>query len=119
MKILVTGGAGYLGSIIVPCLLKNGHEVTVVDTFMYEQPSLLDCCHDKKLTIIRGDARDEVLMAKCLKTVDAIFPLACLTGAPLCQQQPLEAQSILVDAVKLILNLRSKEQRIKIGRAHV
>ena len=112
MKILVTGGAGYLGSILVPQLLKNGYEVIVVDNFMYNQNSLLDCCNDKNLTIIRGDARDKNLISKCLKNADAIFPLACLTGAPLCQKYPFEAKSIIVDAVKMILDLRSKEQII-------
>jgi nucleoside-diphosphate-sugar epimerase len=91
MKILVTGAAGYIGSILVPTLLKNGYEVIAVDNFIYNQASLLDCCHDKKLTIIRGDARDKELISGCLKNADAIFPLACLTGAPLCDRDPLGA----------------------------
>ena len=113
IKILVTGGAGYLGSILVPQLLKNGNEVMVVDNFMYNQTSLLDCCYEKKLTVIRGDTRDKNLISKCLKNnVDAIFPLACFTGAPLCRKNPLEAQAVIVDAIKMILDLRSKEQVI-------
>jgi len=112
MRILVTGGAGYLGSIIVPQLLKNSHEVIVLDNFMYNQASLLDCCNDKRLSIIRGDVRDKSLMANCIKKVDAIFPLACLTGAPLCQQKPVEAQAIIVDAVKIAIELSSKNQII-------
>lgn len=112
MKILVTGGAGYIGSILVPALLGKGHEVIVVDNFMYNQTSLLDCCHDEKLTIIRGDARDKGLISKCLQKVDAIFPLACLTGAPLCSKDPISAQTTNLDAVKMILDLRRKDQRI-------
>lgn len=112
MKILVTGAAGYLGSIIVPELLKEGFEVIAVDNFMYNQASLLDCCHDDKLTIKRADARDKDLISKYMKEADAIFPLACLTGAPLCQKNPYEAKSIIVDAVKMILDLRSKSQMI-------
>jgi len=112
MRILVTGGAGYLGSVMVPELLKKGHEVIVVDNFMYGQTSLLDCCHDKKLMIIRGDARDKNLLAKFIKRADAIFPLACLTGAPICNKDPQEARTVIYDAIKLILELRSKNQII-------
>ncbi|MBI5140267.1 MAG: NAD(P)-dependent oxidoreductase [Candidatus Vogelbacteria bacterium] len=112
MKILVTGGAGYIGSVMVPMLLKNGHEVTVVDNFMYNQTSLLDCCNDKNLTIIRGDAHDKNLLSSILKKVDAVFPLACLTGAPLCQKDPTAAQSVIIDALRLILDLRSNDQFI-------
>ena len=112
MKILVTGGAGYIGSILVPELLKKGHEVIVIDNFMYNQTSLLDCCYDEKLTVVRGDARDKELVSKYLKNVDAIFPLACLTGAPLCEKDPIAAKTVNFDAVKMILELRSKGQII-------
>jgi nucleoside-diphosphate-sugar epimerase len=112
MKILVTGGAGYIGSILVPELLSRGYEVIVVDNFMYNQTSLLDCCYDDKLTVIRGDARDKELISGCLKKVDAVFPLACLTGAPLCNKDPLGAKSVNFDAVKMILELRGKDQLI-------
>ena len=112
MKILVTGGAGYIGSVLVPYLLKSGHSIIAIDNFMYNQTSLLDCCNDKNLIIIRGDARDKNLISKCLKDTDAIFPLACLTGAPLCNKNPFEAQTIIVDAIKMILDLRSKNQII-------
>ncbi|HBR14474.1 MAG TPA: hypothetical protein DD723_02890 [Candidatus Omnitrophica bacterium] len=112
MKILVTGGAGYLGAVIVPVLLKEGHQVSVVDNFMYNQTPLLDCCHHRDLTIIRGDARDKSLIARELKTADAIFPLACLTGAPLCAKDPQAAESIIVESIKMILSLRSPAQKI-------
>jgi nucleoside-diphosphate-sugar epimerase len=112
MKILVTGAAGYIGSVLVSDLLKSGYEVIAIDNFMYNQTSLLDCCYDRNLTVIRGDARDKNLISKCLKEVGAIFPLACLTGAPRCQEHPLEAKTVNVDAVKMILDLRSKDQKI-------
>lgn len=112
MKILVTGAAGYLGSVLVPALLKEGYEVVALDNFMYNQSSLLDCCHHEKLAIIRGDTRDKALLTRLMKDADAIFPLACLTGAPLCAKDPVGAQTILLDAVKMILDLRSKGQWI-------
>lgn len=112
MKILVTGGAGYLGSVMVPRLLAEGHQVSVLDNFMYGQTPLLDLCHDAKLTIVRGDARDRKIVEKLMKGADAVFPLACLTGAPLCAKDPVGAQTILVDAVKLIVELSSKDQRL-------
>lgn len=112
MKILVTGGAGYIGSVLVPALLERDYEVTVIDNFMYSQASLLDCCHNPKLKIIRGDARDKNLIAAHLKDADFIIPLACLVGAPLCDQKPFEAKTTNLDAIKLILELRVPEQKI-------
>lgn len=110
MKILVTGGAGYIGSVLASQLLMSGHEVIVIDNFMYNQSSLLDVCHIKNFTVVRGDARDKELISKHQKKADVIIPLACLTGAPLCKQDPLAARSIILDAVKLILELKSKDQ---------
>src|SRR3990167_4715117 len=107
-KILITGGAGYIGSVLVPTLLGEGHSVTVVDNFMYNQSSLLDVCINKNLTIIRGDARDTALIEREIKKTDVIIPLACLTGAPLCAQKPQEAQSIIYDAVKFIVDTTSQ-----------
>ena len=112
MNILVTGGAGYIGSVMVPSLLKEGHSVTVIDNFLYGQSSLLDCCYNEKLTIIRGDVRQPDLMKAQIAKADAIIPLACLVGAPLCDQKPVEARTTNFDAVKLIVDLSSKEQMI-------
>ena len=112
MKILVTGGAGYLGSIMVPRLLQEGHEVTVLDNFMYGQTPLLDHCINPKLTVIRGDARDNTLVKKFLKDADAVFPLACLTGAPLCDKDPWAARQVLCDALRMITQAKSKDQMV-------
>jgi len=112
MRILVTGGAGYIGSVMVPDLLDRGYEVTVIDNFMYSQTSLLDCCHRKELNVIHGDTRDRSLLSEHLRRADVILPLACLTGAPICEKMPVEAKSVNYDAVKLILKLRTKDQMI-------
>jgi len=112
VKILVTGGAGYIGSVLIPKLLNLGHEVVVLDNFMYNQSSLLDCCHEENLTIIRGDARDKRIVTSLVRSADAIFPLACLTGAPICDKDPYGAETINRDAIKMILELRSQDQMI-------
>src|SRR3990167_2527816 len=111
-KILVTGAAGYIGSVLVPELLKEDYEVIAIDSFMYNQTSLLDCCHDKKLTLVRGDSRDEKLVSKYIKSVDYILPLACLTGAPACDKDPELARMTNLEAIKMILKLRQPGQKI-------
>jgi len=112
MKILVTGGAGYIGSILVPELLKLDHEIIVIDNFMYKQNSLLDVCYKDNLTVINGDARDKKLITKFLKNIDFILPLACIVGAPACDRDPMLAKSTNYDAIKMILDLRDKNQKI-------
>ena len=109
--VLVTGGAGYLGSILVPTLLARGCAVTAVDNFLYGQTSLLDCCAYENFTIVRGDVRDERLMLPLLKKADVVMPLACLVGAPLCAQKPSEARAINLDAILMLLKNASKAQR--------
>ena len=110
MKVLVTGGAGYLGSTLVPKLLKAGNHVTVVDNFMYKQNSLLECCQDPNFEIIKGDVRHESLMKPLVEKSDVIIPLACLVGAPLCDQDPWAAQSVNSDVIRDMYNWKSKNQ---------
>lgn len=111
-KILITGGAGYIGTVLVPMLLNDGHHVTVLDSFLFNQPTLLDSCIDPKLTVVRGDCRDKNIITKLMKDVDYIIPLAAIVGAPACNLDTTAATSINLDAIKLILSLRSKNQRI-------
>lgn len=112
MKVLVAGGAGYIGTSLVPMLLQEGHEVTVVDSLMYNQVSLLESCHLPKFKFIRGDVRDQKLMATEMKSADAIINLAALVGAPLCARDPYASQTTNTDAVKFIAENKSKSQML-------
>ncbi len=112
MKILVTGGAGYIGSVLVPQLLNDGHDVTVLDNFMYQQTSLLDVCNNPKLKILRKDVRDRNLLKEIVAKSDAILPLACLTGAPLCDREPDTATAVARDHVTFIADIASKNQMV-------
>lgn len=109
-KILVTGGAGYLGSTLVPDLLAAGHDVTVLDNFMYRQASLNHVCHHPKFTVVRGDIRVESAIGPLLRKADVVIPLAALVGAPICTVDPVGATTTNHDAIELMLRLLSKDQ---------
>ena len=112
MKILITGGAGYLGSVLVGKCLALGYKVVVLDNFMYSETSLLYCCDNPNLEIIRGDCRNESLIKQLVSKVDAVIPLACLVGAPLCDQFPIESETINLDSIQLLLNCLSSSQKL-------
>ena len=112
MKILITGGAGYIGSILVPELLNLKHEVTVLDNFMFKQSSLNQLCVYDNFKIINGDIRDNDLMKLLIKSNDLIIPLAAIVGAPLCSKDPFSAQSINSDAIKNMIKSVSNDQMI-------
>ena len=109
-NILVTGGAGYLGSTMVPDLLQLGHRVTVLDSFMYKQASLNHVCHHPNFSVVKGDIRIEGVMAPLLKKADIVIPLAALVGAPMCSQDPVGATTVNHDAIALMLKLLSRQQ---------
>lgn len=111
-NILVTGGAGYLGSVIVPELLRQGHSVTVLDSFLFGQTSLLECCSNKKFNIVKGDVRDKDTVTKLVKDKDFIFPLAAIVGAPACNLDKTAAVSVNQDAMKLLVESLRPEQKI-------
>ncbi|MBK8015744.1 MAG: NAD-dependent epimerase/dehydratase [Betaproteobacteria bacterium] len=111
-NILVTGGAGYLGSTLVPDLLAAGHRVTVIDNFMFKQSSLNHVCHQASFNVVKGDIRIESTMAPLLAKADVVIPLAALVGLPLCTLDPVGATTTNHDAISLMLRLLSKEQRV-------
>lgn len=112
VKVLVTGGAGYLGSVLVPALLDRGFSVSVVDNFMYGQDSLAAVCYHQQFSIVRGDVRSMDTMRPLVKDADVIIPLAALVGAPLCDRDPLAATSTNKQAIVDMLPLLSREQRV-------
>jgi len=94
----------------VPLLLNEGHDVHVIDNFMYGQTPLLDCCLDPRLTLSRGDVRDARVLRDAVSGADAVLPLACLTGAPICSKDPWTATAVNFDAVKAIADMLSPSQ---------
>jgi nucleoside-diphosphate-sugar epimerase len=111
-RILVTGGAGYLGSTLVPELLAAGHKVTVLDNFMYHQNSLAHVCHDPGFEVVRGDVRVESTVLPLLKKADIVIPLAAYVGAPLCARDPVGATTTNHDAIVTMLKHAARGQRI-------
>ncbi len=111
-SILVTGGAGYIGSVLVPELLARGYHVTVVDNFLFQQVSLAHICADSNFTLVRGDVRDENLLGSLLAKHDVIIPLAALVGAPLCSRDPYTAEAVNLQAPVAMLRRMSSAQRL-------
>jgi len=111
-NVLMTGGAGYLGSIMVPYLIDQGYHVTVLDTLLYGQTPFLDRCLDPRFAFVRGDVRDERVLAPLVARADFIIPLAAIVGAPACARDETAATSVNRDAVALIQRLCSPSQGI-------
>ena len=109
-SVFVTGGAGYLGSIMVPELLQAGFKVTVLDNFMFKQNSLAHVCANLDFDVIKGDARDADLVGDLVKKADIVIPLAALVGAPLCSMDPIGATSLNLDAQLMLLDMLSDDQ---------
>jgi len=111
-QVLVTGGAGYLGSILCEHLLDAGYHVIVIDNLMYRQHSLFHLCSNQRFEFVFGDSRDEGLMRRLIKRADVIIPLAAIVGAPACDRDITLAKSVNLEAVRLIKKLRSPGQSI-------
>lgn len=111
-NVLVTGGAGYIGSILTEHLLVAGHAVTVLDNLMYGRAGLEHLMANPRLDFIFGDARDERLMAELAVKADVLIPLAALVGAPACDRDPALAEAVNLGAIRLLNRLRSPRQLV-------
>lgn len=109
MKICITGGAGYIGSILSDHLSSNGNQVTVIDNFRYNNRQIFYKCSDKNIEIIEGDVRDEKIQNTILKH-DIIIPLAAIVGAPLCDKYFSEAYEVNYKSIKKLVDKKNNDQ---------
>jgi nucleoside-diphosphate-sugar epimerase len=110
--VVVTGAAGYLGSVLCEHLLAAGFRVTAADALIYRQRSLFHLCANPRFDFVVGDARDEDLMRRLVKDADALIPLAAIVGAPACDRDPWLARSVNFEGIRLLARLRSNDQLI-------
>jgi len=112
MKVLITGGAGYIGSELTACLLSEGHEVICLDNLMYDKTSLLRYSLQDNFQFIKGDVRNLNSLSKLMAKVDVIIPLAALVGFPLCRDNPRDAKEINHEVNAWIAKMKSKDQLV-------
>lgn len=111
-RVLVTGGAGYVGSVLCEHLLTAGYRITVVDCLLYGQTSLFHLCANPNFDFVRADVRDEREMVRLIKKSDVLIPLAAVVGAPACNRDPWLARSVNLEAITLLNRLRSPQQLV-------
>ena len=112
MNILITGGAGYIGSILTPLLLSQNHRVIVIDNYKYNQSSLTTSIINKNFTLIKEDCRNIKTIKEIIKQIDIVIPLAAYVGAPLCNKDPWSASSINKDSILDLFKILSKNQLV-------
>lgn len=112
MKILVTGGAGYIGNVLVPLLLKNELKVTVLDNLIHRQHGILENCYNRSFSFVYGDVRDKELYGKLISEHDLIINLAAYVGMPLCKRFPNETRQVNQESAEFLAKTISKQQRI-------
>jgi nucleoside-diphosphate-sugar epimerase len=113
-KVLITGGAGYLGSVLTEVLLNNGYNVTIIDNLLYKQTSVAPFTYNKNFNFILGDVTDNTLLKKLVEENDVIIPLAAIVGMPACKLQPELTIKINYEQVKNITKWATKNQMILI-----
>ncbi|MGA2702281.1 MAG: SDR family oxidoreductase [Isosphaeraceae bacterium] len=111
MRILVTGGAGYVGSTLVTMLLDQGHRVRVLDSLKFGGQGLLPCCHYRSFELIKGDVCDQAAVSKALAGVGAVVHLAAIVGYPACKKEPHVAHATNVEGTRTLLSLRGPDQK--------
>lgn len=115
MKILITGGAGYIGTTLIPLLLNEGHHVTIIDDILFSPDPIIPFFRRDNFNFVKGDIRNKALMKKLVKDKDIIIHLAAIVGYPACRKNPELAKSVNMDATKLLSSLASKDQLIMFG----
>lgn len=113
-KVLITGGAGYLGSVLTEVLLNKGYQVTVLDNLIYKQISLVPFSHNKNFDFILGDVRDENTLKPLVESHDVIIPLAAIVGMPACKANPELTVQVNYKQVKNITEWTTNDQIILI-----
>ena len=111
-KILITGGGGYVGSMLTTVLVNLGHQVSVIDLMKYDKGSLNHLYYHKNFKLIQKDIRDAKLMKRLIRKNEYIIPLAALVGAPLCDKNRKDAVSINYKSIKSLVSLSSKKNKI-------
>jgi nucleoside-diphosphate-sugar epimerase len=111
-NVLITGGAGYIGSILTELLLSKGYQVTVLDNLLYKQTSLLHLCNNKNFTFIKGDVTDKEQLQALSSTHDIIIPLAAIVGAPACDSNPDLTVKVNFEQIKNIVDVLSNDQKL-------
>lgn len=111
-KVLITGGAGYLGSTLTEILLSKGYKVTVLDSLVYKQLSLTSFCHNNNFNLVVGDVRDSNLLSELVKNHDIIIPLAAIVGMPACKKDPSLTVAVNYSQIKEIVNVLHNSQKL-------
>lgn len=110
--VFITGGAGYLGSILCEHLLDRGYRVTALDSLMYGEQNLNHLCANPDFDFHRGDARDEKMVGELIKDADVLIPLAAIVGAPACDLDPIMSTSVNRDAIAMLCRIRREDQLV-------
>jgi nucleoside-diphosphate-sugar epimerase len=111
-RILVTGAAGYVGSILCEHLLAAGHAVTALDNLSHGEQALFHLCSNPAFELEVGDVRDEPTLRRLLRSADAVIPLAAVVGAPPCARDPTAARAVNLEAIQLLGRLRNRDQLV-------
>ena len=111
-KILITGGGGYVGSMLTTDLINMGHKVTVIDLMKYEKGSLNHLFYNKNFKLLKRDVRDKNLLKSLVKKNEFIIPLAALVGAPLCDKFKKDAISVNHKSIRTLVSICSKKNKI-------
>lgn len=109
-KVLITGGAGYIGSILTEHLLREGYKVTILDNLLFGQQTHFHFCANPNYEFVFGDCRSEATLKKLVPQADIIISLAAIVGAPACDRDPWMAKSLNHEAIALINKIRSPNQ---------